>query len=226
MSSELIACAESLQQPCFHLIEAKRGDAVVGYWGGQRSDVPETFPPEVTMYRARRHLLSIDHALFDRLGVKLRYPFALTVWTNIEESEAPNTDSLDHGSLDGVEFKGGVPLTLREAKSFPPFQAVCLYGDERAERWLKRQGLERWQYEDVPLDQREELENAWRERCPMFADPPIVAQIGGWHITWPEDNYYTPREMRLLVWTFRDSEPWYEIFQSSMRNLVVKSRIT
>jgi hypothetical protein len=50
--------------------------------------------------------------------------------------------------------------------------------------------------------------------------------LSAWHVTWPNDDFYIPREMRLMVWTFKDSEPWYEVFLSPLRNYVIKSRTT
>src|SRR5438445_583521 len=61
---------------------------------------------------------------------------------------------------------------------------------------------------------------------PLCMEQPPFARIGGWHVLWPDDHFYTPREMRLMVWTFQDSEPWYEVFLSPLRNYIIKSRIT
>jgi hypothetical protein len=93
------------------------------------------------------------------------------------------------GSLRDVKCEGGVPLAARAATSFPPFAAVCLYGDDRVAEWLRAQGLERWQYEDVLPATIAGFEDAWRERCPLFGDSSIIAQIGGWHIRWSDDEF-------------------------------------
>lgn len=222
----LIASAEKLQRPCFHLVEAKRGDAIVGYWRGHRSYLPRTFPPEVTRYVESQHLLSVEAQLWSELGLTLRNPFAFMLHTTGEGDDEPTPVPVVSGTLSSVTFGDAIPLTARRAQSFPPFPAVCLYGDENVAAWLREQGLERWEYEEVPPQAISSFEDAWRARCPLFFNPPIVAQIGGWHIRWPEDDFYIPREMELLAWTFRDAEPWYEIFLTPMRNVVVKARIT
>ena len=41
------------------------------------------------------------------------------------------------------------------------------------------------------------------------------------HIYGSDDNFYIPREMRLVLWTFRGAEPWYEVFLTAMLNYVV-----
>jgi hypothetical protein len=58
-----------------------------------------------------------------------------------------------------------------------------------------------------------------------MANPPFV-RVGGWHTTWPDDDFFIPREMRLMLWTFQDSEPYYEVFLSPLLNYIVKDRIT
>jgi len=43
---------------------------------------------------------------------------------------------------------------------------------------------------------------------------------------WPDDDFFFPLEMRLLVTTIRDAEPFYEIWLSDIGNIIAKERIT
>lgn len=65
----------------------------------------------------------------------------------------------------------------------------------------------------------------YRERCPLYLEDRPVAVLGGWHASWPDDEFYLPRQMRLALWTFREAEPWVEVFERSP-NMPVRLRIT
>src|SRR5208283_4274490 len=104
----------------------------------------------------------------------------------------------------------GTPLYGHEAVSFPPIMAVCLYGGVKVGEWIKSLGYERTDYDlientDLGQGYRQEL----MKRCPLYSNA-YAAVLGGWHAMWPEDHFYMPSEMRLVLWTFRDAEPWIE----------------
>jgi len=101
-----------------------------------------------------------------------------------------------------------------------------LYGGAPVDEWLASQKLQRWEYSDVPSDARDCYLEYFNAQLPLFMETPPFARVGGWHLLWPDDYFYVPREMRLMIWTFQDSEPWYEVFLSPLRNYVIKSRIT
>jgi len=128
--------------------------------------------------------------------------------------------------LSKIDFENSIPLTVKPAISLPPLEAVLLYGGEAVQQWLSTQGLKRWEYSDVTSEVSDLYQKYVGARLPLFMDHPPVARIGGWHILWSDDDYYLPREMRLMVWTFQDAEPWYEVFLSPQRNYIIKERIT
>ncbi|WP_159260165.1 hypothetical protein [Komagataeibacter xylinus] len=43
--------------------------------------------------------------------------------------------------------------------------------------------------------------------------------MGGWHQSWPEDDFYMPLEMRRAVLTLREAEPWYELWQATVARI-------
>jgi hypothetical protein len=215
-----------LSLPCFDLVPAANGDTVVAHWGGRRSDLPERFPEFVTMLKSQAHFLSVDQKVLDQLGLKGRGPLTLSMVTTSDDNERLDHVTVSTGKLSEVKFEESIPLAAKPATSLPPLQAVVLYGGQAIQDWLKSQGLERWEYDDVASDVRNQYEAHFNAQLPLLSEHPPFARIGGWHISWPDDDFYIPREMRLMVWTFQDSEPWYEVFLSPLRNYVIKTRIT
>ncbi len=211
---------------CFDLVPAERGDPVVAHWGGRRSDLPEQFPEFVTALKSQVHFLSVDQALFDQLGLQGRGPLALSMITTAENDERLDHVTVSTGKISEVAFEGSVPLTSKPAISLPPFEAILLYGGPAVQEWLSSQGLERWQYEEVAFEAQDSYREHFNSQLPLCMEHPPFARVGGWHVSWPDDDFYIPREMRLMVWTFQDAEPWYEVFLSPLKNYVIKSRIT
>jgi hypothetical protein len=110
--------------------------------------------------------------------------------------------------------------------SFPPFEAVCLYGGPAVARWLSSLGLERFQYSEARSQHvAEEYEQEFMRRAPFYMEGVDVI-VGGWHMIWPDDDFYLPREMRLLATTIRDAEPFLEVWLSDIGNVSIKDRIT
>jgi len=221
----LIREAEALALPCFDLVPAAGGDEAMAYWGGTRSDLPKV-PPFVGAVRSTKHILSVDSTLWIALDLKGRGPFALAIQTMHDDSEQVIAFPVSSGTLAGISFEGAVPLQAVKSVSLPPLEAVLLYGGPAIDAWLNERGLRRWNYEDAIGDDVEGYRSYFFDRSPLLADPSPFARVGGWHICWSDDDFYIPREMRLMLWTFEGSEPWYEVFLSGLLNHVVKARIT
>ena len=221
----LIREAEALALPCFDLVPAAGGDEVMAYWGGTRSDLPETLP-FVGAVLSTRHILSVDTTHWNALGLKGRGPFALAIQTMHDDSEHAVAFPVSSGTLAGISFEGAVPLQAVKSVSLPPLEAVLLYGGPAIDALLKDRGLHRWEYSDLSGEDAEEYRSYFSDRSPLLSDPSPFARVGGWHILWSDDDYYIPREMRLMLWTFEGSEPWYELFLTPMLNHAVKARIT
>ena|SRR5215831_6264094 len=148
------------------------------------------------------------------------------MWTSTEDDETLSHVNVSTGNLAEVTFQDSVPLTAKPAMSLPPIEALLLYGGATVQEWLSSQNLKRWEYSEIDPAIRDEYLSHFNRQLPLFFDQPPYARIGGWHLIWPDDDFYIPREMRLMVWTFQDSEPWYEVFLSPLRNYIIKSRIT
>lgn len=222
----LINESAALSLPCFDLVTAGSGDAVVAHWGGRRSDLPEEYPDFVTALKSQAHFLSVEQSLFDQLGLKGRGPLALSMVTTAEDDERLHYVNVSTAKLSEVAFEDSVPLATRPTKSLPPLEALLLYGGRTVQEWLSAQGLQQWQYCEVARDVRAGYQKHFDAQSPLCAKQPPFARIGGWHVMWPDDDFYIPREMRLMVWTFQDAEPWYEVFLSPLLNYAIKTRIT
>jgi hypothetical protein len=107
----------------------------------------------------------------------------------------------------------GIELVGTEDVSLPPERGLEVYGSEEMREAL-----------DDP-DQAGLLESY---RCPLhYADDEgIYAMLGGWHEPWPENDAYDDEPGRLVLWTFKDAEPWLEVWQRPSGHLEVIPRIT
>lgn len=194
---------------------------MVAYWGGSgRPDIPQGFPSFVTAFRERHHWITVDCAWLARLGFGLQG--TLSLYEDVP-NYGENVGTVFHEpnmAFGGLKMDGAA-LYAKPAKSFPPLEAVCLHGSPEVEEWLKSQELERYDYEAI---HSERYRSIWQDRCPLFTNE-CAAMLGGWHVMWPEDDFYTPPEMKLLVWTFKDAEPYAEIWRGA-RNFLVRFRIT
>ncbi|WP_308720696.1 hypothetical protein [Komagataeibacter xylinus] len=211
---DLLAEGESLRRSCFTLSVEGRGD-IAGYWRGER---PDYTPPAL-----RRHIMTLDSQLLVQTGMPMGY--ASIGFSEVEDERFYNVLR----SQQPVTALGctGLPLYATPDTSFPPLAAVCLYGSEKVAAWLKTLGLQRYEYTRAalaPLGRA--YDDIYTERGDLFRDN-VDAIVGGWHQSWPEDDFYMPLEMRRAVLTLREAEPWYELWQvAGGPNFNVCERIT
>ncbi len=223
--SDLVASGERISRPCF-LLHSQGAGSPDGFWGGERADHPNTPSAQAIDITTLEHILTIDPNLLERLDLRFNEgPVSLYVARLRDGTEQPRTVTSAGSVFSEISFSGA-PLYASLAQSFPPFPALCLYGDEVIERWLHSIGLARHQYQEAeghPLAL--EYEEEFVRRAPLYSGE-IDAVVGGWHMMWPEDDFFLPLEMRLLVSTFRDAEPYWEIWRSPVGNIHVREHIT
>lgn len=211
---DLLAEGENLRRPCFTLSVEGKGD-IAGYWRGER---PDYTPPAL-----RRHVMTLDSQLLVQMGMPMGY--ASIGFSEVEDERLYNVLR----SQQPVTALGctGLPLYATADTSFPPLEAVCLYGSEKVAAWLESLGLQRHEYTRAALTPLgRAYDDAYAERCDLFRDNVDVI-VGGWHQSWPEDDFYMPLEMRRAVLTLREAEPWYELWQATGGpNFNVCERIT
>lgn len=223
--TEMMAEGEALSRPSF-LLNTEGEGKIAGYWGGERADQPNRVPPQATALQSIRHIMTVDAGLLNQLGLPTPAP---TI--GISEVALKNGDTafkvLSQGpAIDALECDG-LPLYARPAPSFPPFEALCLYGSDRIADWLAGLGLQRHDYHAASYEALAmDYIDAVSERSPL-PQGDADAVLGGWHQIWPEDDFFMPLEMRLALLTLREAEPWYELWLATgLMNWSVKERIT
>jgi hypothetical protein len=222
---DLIAEGESLVRPCFLLTGSPSG-RLGGYWGGVRRDKPNAVPPEATAVRSLRHIITIDKNLSAELSLPSAAPLSLFETKFVDGRETYLIERLPLPHFEEISCTG-VPLYAVRAESFPPIEAVCLYGSARVEEWLRSFGLARHQYSRIRSPVVEEYMDEFTRRAPLYSGK-ADAIVGGWHMIWPEDDFFMPLEMRLVLTTMRDAEPFLEVWvtDDGVNNYSVRSRIT
>ncbi|MDF7777355.1 hypothetical protein P1X14_19005 [Sphingomonas sp. AOB5] len=219
---DLLREGEALARPCFRLTADGEG-SLGGYWGGARTDAGAL--RETPVLRDIEHLLTLDPALIAAAGIPVRAnPISLYEVTMNGELQLRLAESTAV-AFEAVECSGDALFAV-PAVSLPPLAALCLHGGDAVSGWLASLGLERHQYEAAaaaPLGR--DYEDVWFERS-VFHGQDCDVIVGGWHQQWPDDDFYMPREMRLVAVTLRDAEPWRELWRSETGNLSARERVS
>jgi hypothetical protein len=126
--------------------------------------------------------------------------------------------------LSGLDLVDGTALYGEEVDSWPPIEAVCIYGGDPVDEWLGSLRLTREDYDHAAGTAEGKLyQKEYRRRSPLYGTK-YSAVLGGWHAMWSDDDFYIPREMHLALWTLR-SEPYIDVFERAP-NLVTRVRRT
>jgi hypothetical protein len=208
----LIKDGVRLSKPCIYLTASGAGSEVQAIWGGTGVGAP----PEAGGWK---HWVSVSCSGLQSLGFHSEGCFS------IYENKSEWIAVVDPSAHLPQSIFSGIPLFGTLMMSFPPLDALCLYGNSEIEEWLKSQGLSRCDAD--ALDKTElgdAYERKYQEQSPLYARN-ADAVLGGWHMRWPEDEAYDENKDSLLLWTFRDAEPWIEVWLNNGQ-LNVKARIT
>jgi hypothetical protein len=208
----LMAEGMRLSKPCIHLRAGDGALEVQGIWGGQGVfEVPDKSDWV--------HKVSVACSALRLLGFELEG--CLSVYENAGRciAKIEPTAGLPQSSSGGLALRGSPMM------SFPPLDAICLYGNSEIAEWLKSEGLSRNDAAGLyETELGDAYEREYQARSPLYGENADVV-LGGWHTIWPEDDSYDENEGSLLLWTFRDAEPWIEVWLSDGK-LDVKERIT
>jgi hypothetical protein len=213
----LLEAGRRLARPCLHLAERGDGDGPVAVWGG-----PGLVPPPPGSFR---HWLTIAAACLPDVGLDAR-PGCLSVYSDEEDCR---TGVVAHdGSMSLTEVSTGLPLHGRKRMSLPPLDAVFLLGPPAVREWLEANG---WTPEEPYNDNfpdrgpAEAYNRAWMGQNPLYGEG-VYAQVGGWHMPWPDGDWYGLLERKLVAWTLEDSEPWVEAWLDADGDFEVIQRMT
>ena len=210
---ELIAEGEAIARHAYLLSEKPNGDLPVACWEGVRDDMPNATPVWATALAGQRHICTVSEEILSRLDLRSARRTGPVSLFEVELATGEyklRASGDDRKHFNDLTFTGGVPLYATPFKSFPPFAALCCHGSARVGEWLASEGYARHEYWYFGNDATEEYEQEWMRRSPFYHPGDATMIVGGWHFLWPEDDFYTPPECRLLFLTLRDAEPWYE----------------
>jgi hypothetical protein len=208
----LMAEGMRLSKPCIHLRAGDGASEVQGIWGGQGV-------LEVPHKSDWVHRVSVACSALQLLGFELEGCLSVYESAGGCIAEIDSTAGLPHSSTSGLVLLGSPMM------SFPPLDAVCLYGNSEIEEWLKSEGLSRNDAADLDGTRLgDAYQREYQARSPLYVENADVV-LGGWHMIWPEDDAYDENKGSLLLWTFRDAEPWIEVWLNGGQ-LDVKERIT
>ncbi len=202
----LIKEGEKLSRPCVVLREGLLNEQTAGFWGGA------SFPSSVA-----EHWISIDCSWLKYIGVNISG--SLSVFHDSE------TDKWFVSNDPKISFRdkvlNGIPLNGFIAASFPPLEALCLYGGDEIEKWIQSLGKLQTDFDELHDSEIGKAYNReFQRRCPLYTGQ-ADAVIGGWHMMWPESNSYDEHGSQIYIWTFRDAEPWLEIWNQNNKLMVI-----
>lgn len=190
----------SLRRKCIYLREPQSGERIVGIWGGS-AVVRESSADCI-------HWCSLDCSLFSHITHKL------TGWLSIFRKPGFQDWSFKNDQLNfDPQISNGILLAAFFADSLPPPAAVLIYGDDLLQQWFDKNDI---------FDERRFLQTSlgtrynemYQKSCPLYQDTDVFIQIGGWHAAWGGMANYNEFGDQLMLWTFRDFEPWVELWPS------------
>lgn len=200
-ASDLVAEGQRLAKPCIYLRAAGEGEPVAAWEGS---------PGVLAPHRGARHWVTLNcEALPKEFGLGRG---AASVFS-------------DEGTGDGGSFvidadarfkpgSGSIPLFAHAGVSLPPLDAIFRFGSPPIKAWLAKNKWEpTWAYNDNFKDRAtaEAYDIAFQKQCPLYTGD-AHAVLGGWHFPWPDDDWVTRLNDRLLLWTFEAAEPWIEVW--------------
>lgn len=202
-----------LSKPCMFLQQSDVSDATCGIWGGN-GVVPAPS-------RLWRHVCSVNCDWFGTVGIPLRG--WLSVYVS-DKSSAVRAFCDEHRTF--TPTQSDIRLTGVPRLSMPPMQAICHFGGSNVDEWLRKRGLDRRDYDAFDLPELDEnYTKNWQKTCPLYGDEADIV-LGGWHLQWPDGKRYDKRPGTLCLTTFRDAEPWIEVWCESSGKLKCFARVT
>jgi hypothetical protein len=142
------------------------------------------------------------------------------------------TNGVNKGLIDFVEAwppTNGIQLYAHPVSILPPIEAVFAHGSAEIGSWLAAHGWKRNErynsnFPDAGLVHA--YEKIWFAEHPIYKNhSEIYATTGGWHFPGQDSDWHDLISAKLILTTFRDSEPWVEVFQLSNGDYKVIQRI-
>lgn len=196
---DLIRIGRSRSRICSRLI-ALDGETPRGLWGGRGL---LTKPEEVDL----RHFCTVDMGLFKVFGC------GEAGWLGLYENVQTSEWIVVAGeAIRSPSEAGGIVLSSVDGVSLPPLDQLLSSPDSEVDTWMRKTRMVSFD-QAVDTDAGLRYHEAFMAQCPLYhADPPFL-QVGGWHVMWPESLDYYENGEQIQIWTFRDYEPWVEVWR-------------
>jgi hypothetical protein len=211
---ELLAEGAKLRRPVVHLSPGRGPRMAV--WTAERDRRARGLRPWVVV-DLRHH----PDEKFRRAGV---------LELHVDDGELIGQSEFRPGRLPAVR-PGEKALAGTDAEDLPSLELLFRKGSRKVQTWLdqmKKQGwdLRQWAGDvKFPLqDALDDYRKAWQSGHPFYHED-VYAQLGGWPLTWPEEAAEERLSRRLVLRTYRASEPWVEVWQKG-HGYEVSLRIT
>jgi len=210
-TDELIAEGRKLQRPCVFL--RPEGDGpVAAVWHGREWGKLDYIKCWISVVTDAIPAIEMNGGIIH----------VIAHGSNPEIGHVELSTNWQHGT--------GVELYAHPSTMLPPIDAVFLLGSSRIGEWLRENNWTRRKpynnnfpgrkvvevYEDVCL----------QEDFTLHRESNVYAMLGGWHLPWPEGDWYDYLDKQLAIFTIRDSEPWIEVWYTATKEFELKYRIT
>jgi hypothetical protein len=212
-SDQLIAEGRQLMRPSLFLRPEASGPVAAVWYDYDEAEVDST---------GHRLWLTVDAPFVP--GIPEVATGCLSIFTDAEKCQGGFVEVTP-----SFPKRTGMALYAHEASVLPPIDAVFARGSVAVEAWIRSHGWDRSErYNDnfKGRDIVEAYERVWMEEFPLYAGPDVYAALGGWHWPGPDDDWHRLIDERLIVTTYRDSEPWVEAWSTQRGEFKVIQRIT
>lgn len=210
-ANELIAEGRQLQRPAAFLRQQGTGPIVAKWYDRDEDEIEQT---------GQRCWLTIDTKYIPGFS-KIDAPY-ITVFTNEQSGEGGQA-----AVSSSWPERDGTTLYAIPTMALPPIDAVFARGSVAVDSWLQTFGVKRGDrfLSSLPDQAIKDYDAVWTKES-AYSGADVFAVLGGWHMTWPDDDFNELLEDQLLAWTLQDSEPWVELWHTKSGQFRVIQRIT
>lgn len=219
-SKQLIEEGRHLMRPCVHLKQSNKGAPLAALWGGSGST------PLSDDISPMRHWLSLDCRCMPEGFEDLTGCLSVYVDTRGKQGIV----AVAHSMQLGLSHTTGLELFAHPGSSWPPIDAIFRFGSSPVKDWIAKCGWKpEWLYNSNFKDHHivSAYEEHIREQNPFFREEEdVYAMLGGWHESWPENDWCDLLDKRLVVFTYQEAEPWVEVWVDRSQNFQVIQRVS
>ncbi|MEI7025073.1 hypothetical protein [Paenibacillus sp. y28] len=199
--------AGKLARPSIELYAEQGTDDFLAVWGGDGS---------ASIEGPYKHRMTVDFRYMPDPMKAWRRHGCLSLYTHLHHADKSIIVCSD-ADIRTVKTSG-TKLYGRLTPSLPLLDAFAYTGSPEVMAWA-----------NAPESDPEVAggyEEYYDKYCPLYSDQ-IYAVLGGWHYMWPDSfqwEEYIDRD--LLICTFKDAEPWIEVWDDGEREYEVIERMT